>query len=283
MSGARFVLSAFGDEIGDDLAHQIALLAGESVHAIELRGAWGKNVLDLDDGEVRHARTLLDAAGCAVSAIGSPIGKSALDLPRAFELERLDRAARLAAAFGISAVRIFSFYVGGDPAARRDEVLARLQLLAERAQALGLTLLHENEKDIYGDTAVRCHDIVSTIDSPALRAAFDPANFVQCGVRPMTEAWPLLAPYVAHVHIKDAVLADGTVRPAGEGDGEIAALLAALDARGYRGYLVLEPHLQLAGPAGGFSGEAGMRRAAAALRGLLAPYRVVPAAAGLHD
>jgi sugar phosphate isomerase/epimerase len=283
MNGARFVLSAFGDEIGDDLAHQIAVLAGESVRAIELRGAWGKNVLDLDDGEVRHARALLDAAGFAVSAIASPIGKSSLDRPRAFELERLGRAARMAAAFDITAVRIFSFYVGDDPAAQRDEVLTRLRLLAERAQALGLTLLHENEKEIYGDTAERCHDIVSTIDSPTLRMAFDPANFVQCGVRPMAEAWPLLAPYVTHVHIKDAVLADGAVRPAGEGDGEIAALLAALDARGYRGYLVLEPHLQLAGPMGGFSGEAGMRRAAAALRGLLGPYRVAPAIAGSHD
>ena len=282
MSGARFVLSAFGDEIGDDLAHQIAVLADESVRALEVRGAWGKNVLDLDDREVRRARALLDEAGFAVSAIGSPIGKSPLELPRAYELERLERAARVADALGTTAVRIFSFYVGDDPAAQRDEVLTRLQLLAGRASALGLTLLHENEKEIYGDTAERCHDIVSTIDSPTVRVAFDPANFVQCGVRPMTEAWPLLAPYVAHVHIKDALLADGAVRPAGEGDGDIAALLAALDACGYRGYLVLEPHLQLAGPTGGFSGETGMRRAVAALRGLLAPYRVVPAIGQPH-
>jgi sugar phosphate isomerase/epimerase len=37
---------------------------------------------------------------------------------------------------------------------------------------------------------------------------FDPANFAQVGVRPFAEAWPLLRPYVIHVHIKDAVAAD---------------------------------------------------------------------------
>ncbi|MGZ3582655.1 MAG: hypothetical protein ACXWP6_07970 [Ktedonobacterales bacterium] len=85
----------------------------------------------------------------------------------------------------------------------------------------------------------------------------------------MADAWPLLAQYVAHVHIKDAVFSDGTVRPAGQGDGDIPQLLAALVKRGYSGFLTLEPHLQVAGPSGGFSGEAGMRAAAAALRGLL--------------
>jgi 3-dehydroshikimate dehydratase len=60
------------------------------------------------------------------------------------------------------------------------------------------------------------------------------------------------------------------VRPAGAGDGEIGGLLAALAARGYRGFLTLEPHLAIAGPAGGFSGVEGMHTAVRALRALLA-------------
>ena len=86
----------------------------------------------------------------------------------------------------------------------------------------------------------------------------------------MADAWPLLADYTTHVHIKDAVFADGSVRPAGEGDGAVGELLAALVARGYQGFLTLEPHLQIAGPAGGFSGAEGMRVAVRALRELLA-------------
>ncbi len=157
-------------------------------------------------------------------------------------------------------------------AERRGEVIERMAALAEQAANAGMTLVHENEKDIYGETPEHCRDLLEAVGSPALRMAFDPANFVQAGARPMEVAWPLLDAYVTHVHIKDAVFADGGVRPAGEGDGAVPELLAALAERGYQGFLTLEPHLKIAGPAGGFSGEAGMRTAVQALRGLLAAH-----------
>jgi sugar phosphate isomerase/epimerase len=103
----------------------------------------------------------------------------------------------------------------------RNEVIERLGLLVERAAQAGVTLLHENERDIYGESATGCHDLLATINSPTLRMAFDPANFVQAGVRPMEDAWPLFRDFTVHVHIKDAVFHDGSVRPAGQGDGDI--------------------------------------------------------------
>jgi sugar phosphate isomerase/epimerase len=269
---ATFILSAFGDEIADDLATQLDVLASEGVRHLELRGAWGKNVLELDSEELIRAHTMLTERGFGVSAVASPIGKSRLQQPPEFEQGRLERAILACEALGTRNIRVFSFFVpAGQAAAHRDEVLARMGALAARAAQAGVTLLHENEKEIYGDTGERCHDLLATIDSPALRMAFDPANFVQCGVRPIDEAWPLLREYVTHVHIKDAVFADGSVRPAGQGDGAIPALLQELVARAYHGFLTLEPHLQIAGPSGGYSGEAGMRLAINALRELLAP------------
>ncbi len=270
MSDATFILSAFGDEIGADFATQLDVLSALDIHHLELRGVWGRNVLDLERDDLARVQALLDERECGVSAVGSPIAKSALREPRAFDLERLERAIGIADVVGTRLIRVFSFYVAsGEAEQQRAEVVERMALLTERAERAGVVLLHENEKDIYGDTAVRCADLLTAIHSPALRMAFDPANFVQVGVRPMTDAWPVLAEYVTHVHIKDAVFADGTVRPAGEGDGEIPQLLKALVERGYSGFLTLEPHLQIAGPSGGFSGEDGMRMAAAALRGLL--------------
>jgi sugar phosphate isomerase/epimerase len=270
MPESSFTLSAFGDEIADDLATQLEVLASEGIYHLELRGAWGQNVLSLDDAQLERAAHLLRERGFGVSAIGSPIGKSGLDQPRAFELERLERAIAAADALGTRLIRVFSFYVPPGQAERhRDEVLDRMAALAHRAAQAGVTLVHENEKEIYGDTAERCEDIVATINSAALRMAFDPANFVQVGVQPMVEAWPRLAEYTTHVHIKDAVFEDGTVRPAGAGDGQVPELIAALQTRGYQGFLTLEPHLKVAGPAGGFSGEAGMRVAVRALRTVL--------------
>lgn len=273
MAKARWTLSAFGDEIDDDLLTQLDVLESEGVRHLELRGAWGRNVLELDSDQLGRAAGMLRERGFGVSAIGSPIGKSELARPAAFEQERMQRAIAAAEALGTGLIRVFSFYVRSDEVAeRRGEVIERMAALAEQAAGAGMTLVHENEKDIYGEAPERCQDLLEAVGSPALRMAFDPANFVQAGARPMEVAWPLLHTYVTHVHIKDAVFADGGVRPAGEGDGAVPELLAALAERGYQGFLTLEPHLKIAGPAGGFSGEAGMRTAVQALRGLLAAH-----------
>lgn len=270
MPAATFTLSAFGDEIIDDLATQLEVLFAENIQHLELRGAWGKNVLDLERDELQRARTMLDERNFDVSAIGSPIGKSDLDQPVTFEMERLERAIVAAEALNTHLIRIFSFFVRQDETEQnREEVLERMGQLTRRAEQSGVILVHENEKDIYGDVPQRCQDLMQSIASPALWMAFDPANFVQVGVHPMEEAWPLLATDTIHIHIKDAIFADGSVCPAGEGDGAIPELLAALVERNYEGFLTLEPHLKIAGPAGGVSGADGMQVAIRALRKFL--------------
>ncbi|UOK59227.1 sugar phosphate isomerase/epimerase [Bacillus sp. OVS6] len=139
----------------------------------------------------------------------------------------------------------------------------------KKAEQSGIVLLHENEKEIYGDNAIRCLDILETINSPYLRMAFDPANFVQCGVKPYSEAYPLLKSYVEYVHIKDALFESGKVVPAGKGDGEVRELLQTLKTSGYDGFLSLEPHLAAAETFSGFSGPDLFKVAAKALKDLL--------------
>src|SRR5206468_11498119 len=111
-------------------------------------------------------------------------------------------------------------------------------------------------------------DLMYTIDSQKFRSAFDFANFVQCGDRPL-ENWPLLKPYSVHIHIKDAILGSGNVVPAGEGDGQLEPILVDLHRSGYDGFLSLEPHLSAAGQMGGFSGPQLFKVAADALKKLL--------------
>jgi len=266
-----FVLSGFADEISPDPADQLATLAAESISHLELRSAWGTNVADFSDAQLADLRAVLDDAGVTVSAIGSPIGK--IDIGASFpaELHRMRRIADIANAFGTGLVRVFSFFIpAGEPPERyRHQVIDRMAALAEVATEHGLVLAHENEKMIYGDVPERCADIITSVESPALRATFDAANFVQCGVRPHAEAYHLLRPYIVYVQIKDAIAATGEVVPAGEGDGQVRDTLSALIESGFDGYLSLEPHLAGAERYGGFSGPEGFRRAAQALKALL--------------
>ena len=270
------VLSGFADEISPDLNEQLAVLAAESLSHLELRSVWSTNVADLDDAQLTLFRRQLEESGVQVSAIGSPIGKIDIDAPFEPELARLRRVADIADQLGTNLVRVFSFFMpdGHDPRPYRSRVIDRMHALAELAEEQGLVLAHENEKHIYGDRPERCADIIASVGSPALRATFDAANFVQCGVRPHADAYELLRPYLEYVQIKDALTATGDVVPAGQGDGQVRETLAALRDSGFQGYLSLEPHLAASARFGGFSGPAGFRLACRALKDLLAGLSV---------
>ncbi len=266
-----WTLSAFADEISPDLDAQLDTLAGESIRYLEFRGVWNKNVLDLSDSELEMVKATLAQRRVGVSSIGSPIGKIPIADDFAPHLDRFRRALRVAQLLGAPYIRIFSFFIpaGEDPARYRDEVLERMSRLARAAEGAGVTLLHENEKDIYGDSPARCLDILTQVNSPILRAAWDPANFVQCGVQPHTEGYAGLRPFIVYVHVKDALRDSGQVVPAGQGDGQVRETIAALRASGFDGFFSLEPHLAAAGTFSGFSGPDLFRVAAGAFKNLL--------------
>jgi len=236
-----------------------------------LRGVWEKNVLNLSDGELHELRSRLADAGVGVSSIGSPTGKIPVTDPFDAHMASFARALHVARLLDAPYVRVFSFFIpeDEDPASYREEVLDRMGRLANAARSVEVTLLHENERHIYGDVPERCRHILEGVNSPSLRAAWDPANFVLCGVRPHTEGYDLLRPYIAYVHVKDAVWETGEIRPAGEGDGEVRETLRALHQSGFDGYFSLEPHLASAGTFSGYSGPDLYRKAAQAFKGLL--------------
>jgi sugar phosphate isomerase/epimerase len=251
-----WTISGFADEISPDPELQCKLLTDLGIGYVEFRGAWDKNVLDLDDHQLEQVRRTLERHGIRPSSVASPIGKVSVTDDFDGYPRRLDRALHTAKVLGAPYVRIFSFLIpeGDDPARHRDEVLRRMAALAARAEGQEPLLVHENEKHIYGDVPARCLDIIESVGSPKLKLVWDPANFVQCGVRPYTDGYAMLRPYLEYLQIKDAMLATGEVVAAGEGDGELRDTVRALRADGFDGFFSLEPHLASAGAADGFSG-----------------------------
>jgi sugar phosphate isomerase/epimerase len=267
---AVWSLSGFGDEVDPDPAIQAAVLLALGASHIEVRSAWGTNVSELEQDAVERLKAILDEKGLKVSAVASPIGKVDVSLPVDHEVTRLRQIVSVAKGLEAKYVRIFSFYraEGQSQEDIRAAVMERMTALAEEAAASGIVLLHENEKGIYGDTPERVLDIMETVDSPALRVAWDNANFVQVGVKPYTEGYTMLRPYLEYFQVKDAIATTGEVVPAGEGDGELDATIAALKADGFAGFASLEPHLASAHELGGFSGPVAFGIAARAFAGL---------------
>jgi sugar phosphate isomerase/epimerase len=267
-----WTLTGFADEISPELDEQLDTLAQEYISHMELRSVWNTNVLDLTDDELEWVKSASAQRGIGISSIGSPIGKVSVAEAFGPHLERFRRALRAADAMEAPYVRVFSFFIpeGQEPVRYREEVIDRMGTLAGEAEDSGVRLLHENEKEIYGDVPSRCVDILAGVGSPALRAAWDAANFVQCGVsQPFAEGYESLRPYIEYVHVKDALSGSGKVVPAGEGDGQLPETLSALRASGFDGFFSLEPHLASSGMYSCFSGPEVFRKAAGAFKELL--------------
>jgi sugar phosphate isomerase/epimerase len=263
-------LCAFADEISPDLAEQIRVCRACGIPHVELRSVGDTNVLDFNQPVRAEIKARFDAAGIGVACIGSPVGKVPISEPWEKHFDRFKIAIDAAAYFGAPMVRIFSYYPpreGEDVRKHRDEVIRRMRAKVEHVTGGDITLVHENEQNIYGQRARDCLDLMRAVNSPHLRCAFDFANFVVCGEKPQ-DAWPLLKPYTTHFHLKDARLRDRTICPAGEGDGDIEPILVDACFGGYRGFLSLEPHLSAAGQFSGFSGAKLFGVAVTALRAL---------------
>lgn len=239
---SNFILTGFADEIDPQMKEQYKLLSKLGVSNIELRGVNGKNVSELTEAEAVALKTELDDNGISISAIGSPIGKIKFSDDFEAHFKVFEKMCAFTKILDTKYIRMFSFFTEGEPEKYRDSVLSRLDRMINYAAKQGVVLLHENEKDIYGDIYERCVDLFEQFYGDNFKCTFDFANFVQCN-SDTVEAYNALKPYIEYVHIKDAHKQSGQVVPPGMGAGNLEVILKDLKANGYCGYLSLEPHL----------------------------------------
>jgi sugar phosphate isomerase/epimerase len=242
-------ISGFSDEISSDFNTQLEVVSNLGMKYISLRGIDGKNIGDFTVDEIKeNVQPRLQKAGIGVSSIGSPIGKVFINDEEGFAKQKLmlNTLCKIANLLDCQYIRIFSFYIpksdNADPYCA--EVVRKLKEFAAIAEKYNVILLHENEKDIFGDIGRRCQEILTEVGSPYFKGIFDFANFVQCG-EDTEECYDLLKDEIVYIHIKDAVTAESENVVCGTGEGKIPELLARFIKSGYKGFLTLEPHLVL--------------------------------------
>ena len=263
-------LSAFSDEISPDPVEQLDVLEECGLRYLDLRSAWATGVLDLTGAQIERLASMTRRRGIGVAAIGSPIGKSSIERPAAFEMNRLRQACEIAETLGSDFIRVFSFYPPEGETIERQggEVLARIRQWVEwtRTHHPRLTLVHENESRIYGEPPSRCLELLEALESQGFRHCYDPANFVTAGqVGVFDSCWKPLRDYVGYFHLKDRKRG-GHAMPVGEGDGEMERTLRDAVDRGYDGFLAIEPHLKGIEQYSGQSGPDLFRKAVTAAR-----------------
>ena len=237
-------LSGFADEISSEIKIQFEVFNKLGISFFEPRGINGKNISLLNDEEIADLKEMMAKHNIKASSIGSPVGKMKIgdDFTEHFEMYK--HVVKIAKELGTKYIRMFSFYNDGGQWTEDEvkEVKIRLKKLIEYAKENDVILLHENEKDIYGESVERVLSLMKELHCDNFKAVFDPANFVQVQENTL-EAFKTLRPYIEYLHIKDARMEDGFIVPAGAGDGQIEEIVRELVKEDYDGFLSLEPHL----------------------------------------
>ena len=242
---SKLILSAFIDEYSDNLIEQLEFLKEQNIEFTEIRHINGKNISSMTLDEVKEYKNKMDNYGVKISSIGSPIGKIRLDEDFDAHLEMCKSIFEKANILNTNLVRIFSFYPPENKNIQdfKEEVIGKLKKIIDLSKEYNLTLCHENEAKIYGESPDNCLEIIESFDND-LKCVFDMGNFVLDGFKPFPDAYDKLKKHIKYFHIKDA-LYEGAIVPAGKGEASIEQILREYlkDAKEDT-YVSLEPHLQ---------------------------------------
>lgn len=227
-------LSAFSDEAGNSIEEQISALKRNGIALMELRSIDGKNVAEFTEEEAKAYQKELEENGISVWSIGSPLGKAEIDVDFAEYSKKVRHVCKLANIFKTKKIRMFSFFKAYN---EEEKVFAYLREMVKIGKEYGVEMCHENEKDVFGDTAERVLKIMQNVED--LKYIYDPANYLQCG-QSADETLAIFHSKTDYFHIKDVVAKTGELVPAGYGDTKIKELIAKIDSEKV---LTLEPHL----------------------------------------
>jgi sugar phosphate isomerase/epimerase len=139
-------------------------------------------------------------------------------------------------ALGVRVLRLFFGRL-----ARRDFSPAASGTIAANLSRLSdahpdVLFVFENHDGASLDPVV-CRDVLHRVGRDNIRMNFDPINFAKAGVDPV-QALEVVRPFVAHVHLKGLIR--GEYCEFGEGDVNLAPVLAALLEGGYGGAFTVE-------------------------------------------
>jgi sugar phosphate isomerase/epimerase len=242
-------LASFTDEINrDDPARAVDLAVRWGIGAVEIRQLPGGRVPRVDDAVLAEEGRRIRDAGLVVSGFSPGLCKSPVDAEQveADITEILPRTCEWARHWDCNRISVFGFGRGDAPhgsGAFPQSVVDALGRMADVAAATGCRLSLENEAACWGDTGTEAAALVRAVGHDALRLCWDPGNAARAGVAAPFEEYAALADLVDHVHLKNFDPAvDGWSRM-DVGVVDWPAQMAALQADGFDGWLVLETHM----------------------------------------
>jgi len=253
-------LGVLTDEVSQNLVEALDWAKEQGLHHVELRMVNGQNIVTLSDEQLDRVLKEVESRGLFVSGIASPLFKCALNLTRQVasgdtfgqeeetveaHFNKFGRMIEIAKKLKTDKIRIFSFWREANPHLYEDEIVQHLQKVVEIAEKESIILLLENEGACNGGYAKEVARLVQLVNSPNLKALWDPGNEEHGGKRAFPDGYEQIKDYIGHVHLKDAYVDEagkGVCVPIGSGNVKYVEQLNALERDGYNGLFTIETH-----------------------------------------
>lgn len=173
----------------------------------------------------------------SIRKTGGIIPDDCWETNRALALEAIGKTADA----GVGLLSFHAGFIDHNDAAGYQKFCGRMRELADAAQARNVVLLMETGQE----TAQDLRNCLEDLDHPALGVNFDPANMILYGKGDPIDAVIVLAPWIKHVHIKDATPSNvpgewGAEVPWGDGEVDGGMFIQTLDKIGFTGVLAIE-------------------------------------------
>ena len=250
-------LGFISDEASQDFETAAKLAKQYGLHGLEIRSVYNKGPHELTREDISRITAIQDEYGLEIPAVSSPFYKCEINEPREAQLSVLANCIVLAKAVGARLIRGFTFWDRGGFNEKLPDIVRAFDEPIRMLEAANMTMVLEHEPSVYASTAARLKTILDAIASPRVQALFDPGNgLFNDPPEDTVESAKILAPYLRHVHLKDArkiavrnVGNDALIVPPpieavclGTGGADYPRLLPCLADSGYNGWMMLETH-----------------------------------------
>jgi len=150
-------------------------------------------------------------------------------------------AADVTVKLGVKYLAMHAGFIDESDAAYAEKFYERIKSLADAASEKNIMLLLETGQE----TAEELRSFLEELDHPAVGVNFDPANMILYDKNNPIDAVKVLAPWIKHIHVKDAIRTTqpgtwGAEVPWGDGQVQTGAFLNTLEEIGFNGTLAIE-------------------------------------------
>ena len=236
-------LSIITDEFTQDLDTAIWFVKEMGLDGVELRTIDSLPLEKQSEERLLEIHDILAKENIAVCDIAGSFYKCRYE-DRQSEIEKLRRLIKAAHILHSPYIRCFGFL--SEDAPSLSQIVEAFEEPLKLAEENGIMLLLEADPSVTTTNHGMLKDLIEAIHHPCLGAIYDPGNDLYDPLHeiPYPDGWEQIAPYVKHIHIKDAVLDETGPHCVkfSEGQVDFDSILKTLVKADYDGYLSLECH-----------------------------------------